>query len=103
MKQVISWGRVCMVSLVLILTACGGGGGGGGNGVGGNSSVSSADSSVSSATSSDSSSSSSVPPEPSPPRIASRLGVSPLTAKEYVSKVIERLNAANRTQAVLIA
>lgn len=35
--------------------------------------------------------------------IASRLGVSPLTAKEYVSKVIERLNAANRTQAVLIA
>ena len=35
--------------------------------------------------------------------IASRLGVSPLTAKEYVSKVIERLDAANRTQAVLIA
>jgi DNA-binding NarL/FixJ family response regulator len=35
--------------------------------------------------------------------IASRLGVSPLTAKEYVSKVIARLNAANRTQAVLIA
>jgi DNA-binding NarL/FixJ family response regulator len=35
--------------------------------------------------------------------IASRLGVSPLTAKEYVSKVIERLNAANRTQAVLMA
>ena len=35
--------------------------------------------------------------------IANRLGVSPLTAKEYVSKVIERLDAANRTQAVLIA
>lgn len=35
--------------------------------------------------------------------IASRLGVSPLTAKEYVSKVIERLHATNRTQAVLIA
>ena len=35
--------------------------------------------------------------------IASRLAVSPLTAKEYVSKVIERLSAANRTQAVLIA
>lgn len=35
--------------------------------------------------------------------IASRLGVSPLTAKEYVSKVISRLNAVNRTQAVLIA
>lgn len=35
--------------------------------------------------------------------IASRLGVSPLTAKEYVSKVIERLKASNRTQAVLIA
>ena len=35
--------------------------------------------------------------------IASRLGVSPLTAKEYVSKVISRQNAVNRTQAVLIA
>jgi DNA-binding NarL/FixJ family response regulator len=35
--------------------------------------------------------------------IAMRLGVSPLTAKEYVSKVIERLKATNRTQAVLIA
>lgn len=35
--------------------------------------------------------------------IAIRLGVSPLTAKEYVSKVIERLKASNRTQAVLIA
>ena len=35
--------------------------------------------------------------------IARRLGVSPLTAKEYVSKVISRLNAVNRTQAVLIA
>ena len=67
MKQVISWGRVCMVSLVLILTACGGGGGG--NGGGGNSSVaSSASSAVSSVTSSsDSSSSSSVPPVPTPP------------------------------------
>ena len=35
--------------------------------------------------------------------IATRLGVSPFTAKEYVSKVIERLNASNRTQAVIIA
>ena len=67
MKQVISWGRVCMVSLVLILTACGGGGGG--NGGGGNSSVaSSASSAVSSVTSSsDSSSSSSIPAVPTPP------------------------------------
>ncbi|MBX2846826.1 MAG: response regulator transcription factor [Acidiferrobacterales bacterium] len=35
--------------------------------------------------------------------IASRLGISPLTAKEYVSSVLERLNAKNRTQAVLFA
>ncbi|WP_045825957.1 response regulator [Teredinibacter turnerae] len=35
--------------------------------------------------------------------IAIQLGVSPSTAKEYVSKVIERLNATNRTQAVLAA
>ena len=63
MKQVISWGRVCMVSLVLILTACGGGGGGGGgNGGGGNSSTASSITS-----SSDSSSSSSIPAVPTPP------------------------------------
>lgn len=35
--------------------------------------------------------------------IAARLGVSPLTIKEYVSAILGRLQASNRTQAVLIA
>jgi DNA-binding NarL/FixJ family response regulator len=35
--------------------------------------------------------------------IAKQLGVSPLTIKEYVSVILERLSAKNRTEAVLIA
>ncbi|MDP2522395.1 response regulator transcription factor [Neptunomonas phycophila] len=35
--------------------------------------------------------------------IARQLGVSPLTVKEYVSVILERLMAKNRTEAVLVA